>query len=150
MRFSLRSPAFEEGSPIPERFDHEHGDVSPPLEWEGVPEGAAELALLVDDPDAPIEGSLVHWVVYAMSASRTGLEEAEVPVEAGHGANGFGQPGYLGPAPPAGHGPHRYVFRLLALREPVTLDGRPSYAEVEDATAGLVMDEARLVGTVTR
>jgi Raf kinase inhibitor-like YbhB/YbcL family protein len=150
MTFSLSSPAFEEGTPIPERFDHEHGDVSPPLQWDCVPDGTVELVLLVDDPRAPVDGSFVHWVLFELSPLRTGLEEDEQPAEARHGSNGYGQPGYLGPAPPAGHGQHRYVFRLLALREPLSLDGRPTYTEVEDAASGLVIDEARLVGTVTR
>jgi Raf kinase inhibitor-like YbhB/YbcL family protein len=85
------------------------------LSWEEVAEGTAELVLLVDDPDAPIEGSFVHWVLFGLAPSRTALSEGEHPAEAGHGANGFGQPGYLGSAPPAGHGTHHYVFRLLAL-----------------------------------
>jgi hypothetical protein len=74
------------------------------LSWEEVAEGTAELVLLVDDPDALIEGSFVHWVLFGLAPSRTALSEDEHPAEAGHGANGFGQPGYLGPAPPAGHG----------------------------------------------
>ena len=62
MKLTLRSPAFESGAPIPARFDHQRGDLSPALIWDGVPEGTAGLVLLVDDPDAPVEGSFVHWV----------------------------------------------------------------------------------------
>ena len=58
MTLTLRSPAFESGAPIPARFDHERGDLSPALSWDGVPEGTAGLVLLVDDPDAPVQGSL--------------------------------------------------------------------------------------------
>lgn len=147
MTFTLTSPEFADGQPIPARFDHAHGDVSPPLTWDGVPDGAAELVLLVDDPDAPIEGSFVHWVLVGLAAERTGLDEAEPAAEARHGVNGFGQPGYLGPAPPAGHGTHHYVFRLLALDRPLKIDGQPSYATVEEAVAGHVLGEARLTGT---
>jgi Raf kinase inhibitor-like YbhB/YbcL family protein len=147
MTLRLTSPAFADGQPIPARFDHAHGDVSPPLSWDGVPEGTAELVLLVDDPDAPIEGSFVHWVLVGLAANRTGLDEAERAAEAGHGINGFGQPGYLGPAPPAGHGTHHYVFRLLAIDQPLKIDGKLSYAEVDQAAAGHVRAEARLIGT---
>jgi phosphatidylethanolamine-binding protein (PEBP) family uncharacterized protein len=100
---------------------------------------------------SPSRGSvarrLVHWVIYGLSAARTGLDEAEAVQEARSGANGLGQPGYLGPAPPAGHGVHHYVFRLLALDQAVTLNGQPSYAEVEAAASGHVLAEARLIGT---
>ena len=147
MTLSLRSPAFDEGEPIPARFSHARGDLSPALSWDGVPEGTVELVLLVDDPDAPIEGSFVHWVVSGLDPARAGLAEGETPAEATLAANGFGKLGYLGPAPPPGHGPHRYVFRLLAVDRPVTLPAGSSYQQVEAATAGHVLAEARLIGS---
>ena len=76
-----------------------------------------------------------------------GLAEGETPAEATLGANGFGKLGYLGPAPPAGHGPHRYVFRLLTVDQPVALPAGSSYQQVEAATAGHVLAEARLIGS---
>ena len=150
MTLTLRSPAFEPGTPIPARFDHERGDLSPALVWDDVPEGTAALVLLVDDPDAPIKGSFVHWVVFNLDPARQGVTEGEVPAEAAEGVNGFGQPGYLGPAPPPGHDPHRYVFRLLAVDQPVSLKRPPSYQDVEAAVAGHILGEARLVGTYQR
>jgi Raf kinase inhibitor-like YbhB/YbcL family protein len=150
MTLTLRSPAFEPGTPIPARFDHERGDLSPALAWDGVPEGAAGLVLLVDDPDAPVKGSFVHWVLYNLDPARQGVAEGEIPAEATSWANGFGRPGYLGPAPPPGDDPHRYVFRLLAVDEPVSLQGLPSYHDVEEAVAGHILGEARLIGTYQR
>jgi Raf kinase inhibitor-like YbhB/YbcL family protein len=150
MTLTLHSPAFEPGTSIPARFDHERGDLSPALAWDGVPEGTAGLVLLVDDPDAPVEGSFVHWVLYDLDPARPGIAEGEAPAEAMAGANGFGQPGYLGPAPPPGDDPHRYVFRLLAVDEPVRLTGLPGYQDVEAAVAGHVLGEARLIGTYQR
>jgi Raf kinase inhibitor-like YbhB/YbcL family protein len=144
---TLTSPAIDPDRPIPRTFDHASGDVSPPLQWSGVPGRAVELVLLVDDPDAPIKGSFVHWVLYGIAPSRAGLAEGESPSEAKSGVNGFGQPGYLGPAPPAGDPPHRYVFRLLAVDAPVKLGGLPSYGEVEAATNGHVLASATLIGT---
>jgi phosphatidylethanolamine-binding protein (PEBP) family uncharacterized protein len=73
MTLSLRSPAFAPGTPIPDRFDHERGDVSPALSWDGVPEGTAGLVLLVDDPDAPVPGSFVHWVLCNLNPARRGV-----------------------------------------------------------------------------
>jgi Raf kinase inhibitor-like YbhB/YbcL family protein len=150
MALTLRSPAFEPGTPIPARFDHERGDRSPPLIWDGVPEGTAGLVLLVDDPDAPVKGSFVHWVLCNLDPARQGIAEGEAPAEATAGANGFGRPGYLGPAPPPGDAPHHYIFRLLAVDEPVSLTGRPSYQDVEAAVTGHTLGEARLVGTYQR
>jgi Raf kinase inhibitor-like YbhB/YbcL family protein len=150
MTLTLRSPAFEPGTPIPARFGNKQGDLSPALTWDGVPEGTAGLVLLVDDPDAPIEGSFVHWVLVNLDPARKGLGEGEVPAEATAGTNGFGRPRYLGPAPPPGDDPHHYVFRLLAVDKPVVLPGRPSYLDVEAAVTGHVLDEARLVGTYQR
>jgi Raf kinase inhibitor-like YbhB/YbcL family protein len=150
MTLTLRSPAFEPGTPIPARFDHERGDLSPALVWDGVPEGTAGLVLLVDDPDAPVEGSFVHWVLCNLDPARQGVAEGEVPAEATAGANGFGRPGYLGPAPPPGDDPHHYVFRLLAVDEPVALTGLPSYQDVEAAVAAHTLGEARLIGTYQR
>ena len=150
MTLTLRSPGFEPGAPIPARFDHERGDLSPALSWDGVPDGTAGLVLLVDDPDAPVKGSFVHWVLYNIDPARRGLAEGEEPTEATAGANGFGRLGYLGPAPPAGDGPHRYIFRLLAVDEPVSLPGRPSYQDVATAVTGHVLGEAQLVGTYER
>jgi Raf kinase inhibitor-like YbhB/YbcL family protein len=150
MTLTLRSPAFESGAPIPARFDHERGDLSPALSWDGVPAGAAGLVLLVDDPDAPVEGSFVHWVLYNIDPARRGIAEGEEPAEATAGANGFGRPGYLGPAPPPGDNPHRYIFRLLAVDEPVSLTGMPGYQDVDTAVTGHILDQAQLVGTYQR
>ena len=150
MTLTLRSPAFEPGTAIPARFDHDRGDLSPALTWDGVPHGTAGLVLLVDDPDAPVEGSFVHWVLSNIDPARQGIAEGEVPAEATAGANGFGRPGYLGPAPPPGDRPHRYVFRLLAVDQPVPLKGLPSYQDIESAVTGHILGEARLTGTYQR
>jgi Raf kinase inhibitor-like YbhB/YbcL family protein len=150
MTLTLRSPAFGSGTSIPARFDHQRGDLSAALAWDGVPEGSAGLVLLVDDPDAPVEGSFVHWVLCNLDPARRGMAEGEVPGEATAGANGFGRPGYLGPAPPPGDAPHRYVFRLLAVDAPVSLKGLPSYQDVETAVTGHTLGEARLTGTYQR
>ncbi len=86
------------------------------------PSSARELALIVDDPDAPTPEPWVHWVIYKIPVTTEGLAEGVPPVAqpgfpptALQGKNSWGSLGYRGPAPPKGHGVHRYFFKLYAL-----------------------------------
>src|SRR5687767_654107 len=101
MALTLRSPAFEDGARIPERYARDHGNVSPPLEWRGAPEGTKSFVLLVEDPDAP-RGTFRHWAAYDVPPDRTRLEEGagRRGSDLQHGANDFGNPSYDGPQPP--------------------------------------------------
>ena len=140
--FTLSSTAFAAGGAIPRKHTCDGEDVSPDLNWEGVPDGAAALALIVDDPDAR---GFAHWIVYDMTASATGgLPEAvsESPEAPLQGENDFGRVGYGGPCPPSGE--HRYVFTLYALSEPLGLAGSPGASDVREALNGRIIDEARL------
>jgi Raf kinase inhibitor-like YbhB/YbcL family protein len=103
----LRSPSFGDHQPIPARQAKDHDNLSPALEWSGVPEDAVELAVLCQDPDAP-SGTFTHWVLAGLEPTATGLAEGERPAAGVEGRNDFGEEGYSGPLPPAGHGPHRY------------------------------------------
>ena len=85
-------PCIRAETPIPARFDHERGDLSPALAWDGVPESTAGLVLPADDPDAPVRGSFVHRVLYNLDPARQGAAQGEVPAEAMAGASGFGDP----------------------------------------------------------
>src|SRR5919197_6162289 len=108
----ITSGAFEEGATIPRRHTCDGENVSPPLAWSGAPEGTRSLALIVDDPDAPV-GTFAHWLAWGLDREAGGLGEGErAPSE---GRNDFGRTGYGGPCPPRGHGRHRYFFRLYAL-----------------------------------
>jgi Raf kinase inhibitor-like YbhB/YbcL family protein len=111
----VTSPAFEEGATVPTEFTCEGEDTSPPLEWSGVPEGAAELRLLVTDPDAP-GGTFTHWSVTGIDPGATGVEAGQVPEGGTEEENSFGRTGYGGPCPPAGPA-HRYVWTVEALSE---------------------------------
>ncbi len=109
---TLTSPAFGNDQSIPAKYTCTGQNVSPPLEWKGVPQNAKSLSLTVDDPDAP-GGHFTHWQVTQIPPSATGIPEGgHVGVE---GTNGFGNRGYGGPCPPSGE--HRYVFTLVALDE---------------------------------
>ena len=118
MALTLVSPAFGQGEEIPKRYTCDGEGISPPLAWQGVPEGARSLLLVCDDPDAPGE-VFHHWAAYEIPVDWTRLDEgfgAETLASGIRQAiNDFGNPGYGGPCPPQGHGRHRYHFRLSAL-----------------------------------
>ena len=115
MAFKLLIRAFREGDTIPKLCTCEGADLSPALEWEEEPPATRGFALIMDDPDAPV-GVWNHWLLYDIPASvhtlPQGCKTGAVGVS---GTNDFGRPGYGGPCPPKGHGPHRYFFRLYAL-----------------------------------
>jgi Raf kinase inhibitor-like YbhB/YbcL family protein len=148
-RIELTSSAFEDGGTIPERFSCDGDDVPPPLAWTGVPGGARELALLVDDPDAP-GGTFVHWVLFKIPADREGLEAAEVPDGARQGKNSRGDAGYAGPCPPEGDEPHHYEFSLYALSSAIDLPDGAVADEVRDAVGNAAIARGQLVGRFGR
>src|SRR5262245_27518569 len=116
MSIILQSPAFKQNQPIPRRHTGDDDDVSPELSWAGAPPAAKELALIVDDPDAPTPEPWVHWILYRMSPATTRLREhvlptlrVSEPAGALQGQNSWPKwIGYRGPAPPKGHGVHHY------------------------------------------
>lgn len=148
----LKSPAFEEGGMIPDRHTCDGENISPPLEWEGVPEGVKSYALLCEDPDAPM-GSWVHWVVYDIPPSIAKLPE-QVPSEAvlvnggRQGTNDFYRMGYGGPCPPSGT--HRYFFRLYALDRELDLEPGATKEQLFRAMRSHVLEEAALMGRYRR
>lgn len=150
----LSSPAFPKGGPIPRKYTCDGEDVSPPLNWSGVPPGAKALVLIMEDPDAPI-GVFTHWVLYNIPPSLTGLPEGvpkrpEVEGIGLQGVNDFGRVGYGGPCPPRGHGPHRYFFRLYAVDSQLPLRPRAKKEEALAAIRGHVLAEAEYMGTYQR
>jgi Raf kinase inhibitor-like YbhB/YbcL family protein len=153
MTIQLTSPAFEEGNPIPTKFTCDDADVSPPLGWTDIPTGTASLALICDDPDAPV-GTWVHWVLYDLPPDTTGLEEAVPASEridglATQGKNDFKRVGYGGPCPPSGK-PHRYFFKLYALDSKLGLKPGATKKELEKAMKGHILAEGTLMGTYQR
>ena len=152
MALDLRSPAFSEGSRIPSKYTCDGKDASPPLSWTGIPAGGKSLALTCDDPDAPA-GLWVHWVVFDLPPSMTGVPEGvppttEIPGGGRQGKNDFRKIGYGGPCPPGGT--HRYVFTLYALDSTL---GLPAGATRQDLLAAMrdhALGEATLTGTYSR
>lgn len=144
---------FQADGDIPVKFTCQGEDVSPALSWNGVPPGAASLALLCEDPDAP-GGMWVHWVAYDIPASSNGLPEgvpkrAEIPSGGHQGKNDFGRVGYGGPCPPFGPH-HRYYFRLYALARKLDLGPDATRASLLKAMEGHVVGQAELMGRYQR
>ena len=152
MPLTIRSPVFHEGGSIPARYTCDGEDVSPPLEWSGVPKGTNTSALTCDDPDAP-SGLWVHWVVFDLPPSVTGLPEGVPPtpeISGGgrQGKNDFRKIGYGGPCPPSGT--HRYVFTLYALDSPSGLPAGATRQDLLAAAKNHVLGQATLTGTYSR
>jgi Raf kinase inhibitor-like YbhB/YbcL family protein len=153
MSIQLTSTAFAEGGTIPKQFTCDGEDASPPLAWSGIPANAYSLALIADDPDAPV-GTWVHWVIFDMPSTLTGLPQGvtktlSIPDTSTQGKNDFGKPGYGGPCPPKGK-PHRYFFKLYALDAKLNLKPGASKAEVENAMKGHILAQGQLMGLYGR
>jgi Raf kinase inhibitor-like YbhB/YbcL family protein len=153
----MHSSVFTEGAPVPRRHTGDGEDLSPPLSWQGLPATARELALIVDDPDAPTEEPWVHWVIYNLPATLSGLPEgiapavhARVAPGAIQGKNSWNTIGYRGPAPPKGHGTHHYYFKLYALDTALRLPEGMDKPGLLKNMQGHIVAEAVLMGTYQR
>lgn len=140
----LTSSAFEYGKEIPRKYTCQGEDVNPPLEISNVPQNAKSLALIMDDPDAPI-GTFVHWVVWNIDPKTTKIEENSLPIGASEGMTDFRRRGYGGPCPPKGV--HRYFFKLYALSEKLDLPPNTTKKDLEKAMEGKIIAQAELMGT---
>jgi Raf kinase inhibitor-like YbhB/YbcL family protein len=152
MDIKITSPAFDEGGMIPRQFTCDGKDISPPLAWTGVPEGAKTIALISDDPDAPM-GTWVHWVLFNLPATEKALPEAVPPDKelkngAKQGRNDFRRIGYGGPCPPGGT--HRYFFKLYALNAVLNLPAGATKAELLKAMEGHILAQGQLMGKYRR
>jgi Raf kinase inhibitor-like YbhB/YbcL family protein len=152
MAMTLNSPAFRQNGHIPSKYTCEGENISPPLAWVGVPNGAKSLVLIIDDPDAPDPKApkmvWVHWVVYNMPPDTNSLPEnaakARLPQGALVGLNDFDKTEYGGPCPPIGR--HRYFHKLYALDITLNLGGATK-SQIERTMQGHLLDNAELIGT---
>lgn len=148
----IESPVFRDGGSIPAEYTCDGRDISPPLSWSGVPGGIRSLALICDDPDAPM-GTWVHWVLYNLPSETLSLPEGVPPdavLDSGalQGKNDFGRIGYGGPCPPSGK--HRYFFKLYALDSLLSLKQGAEKKELLKAMEGHIRGECRIVGHYAR
>ena len=152
----ISSSAFKANQAIPKQYTCDSKDVSPPLSWTGIPDQAKSLVLIVDDPDAPDPAAprmvYVHWVLYNLPVTATGLAEAispsALPAGTREGINDWKRTGYGGPCPPIGR--HRYYFKLYALDTVLPDLHKPTKSKLLQAMSGHVLAEAEMIGTYQR
>ncbi len=151
--FKIVSPAFADSGTIPKVYSCEGRDMSPPLQWEGVPEGTKSFALTCVDPDAPA-GDWIHWIVWNIPSAMQGLEAGINPEEQqffSQGTNSWGRSGYGGPCPPRGHGLHRYFFTLYALRvEKINLPPSAQLIDLQQSMKRCELGTAEFMGRYER
>ncbi len=152
MEIKITSSAFEDGGLIPAKYTCDGTDVSPPLQWDAVPEGTRSIALICDDPDAPM-GTWVHWVLFNLPSDAKELAE-NIPTEetlpngAKQGVNDFGRVGYGGPCPPGGT--HRYFFKIYALDTEVGLQAGADKRRLLKTMEGHILEQGQLIGKYKR
>lgn len=148
MSLVISSSAFRDSEAIPARYTCEGDDLSPPLEWSGVPTGTKSLALIMDDPDAPMR-TWVHWVLCDIPRDTIALADGvgghDLPPGTVEGLNDWKRAGYGGPCPPVGR--HRYFFKLFALDVVFAGLAAPTKAQIDRAMKGHILARAELVGT---
>ena len=154
MNIEVKSTAFQDGAMMPKLYTCDGKDISPPLSWTGVPAEAKSIALIMDDPDAPV-GTWIHWVLFNIPPDTKSLVEnipraLSLPNGGVHGANSWGKKkvGYGGPCPPSGT--HRYYFKVYALDTKLNLGSGATVDQIQKAMKGHVMAEGQLMGKYKR
>ncbi len=158
-KFTLHSPAFENSKAIPSRYATTGvtggKNISLPLVWEHAPEGTKSYAVSIVDLH-PIAGKWVHWLIINIPPTSDSLPEGmsgtiKIPAGARELLNSYGKPGYGGPQPPKGSGPHNYEISIYALNVPsLPLEGHSSLTQFLKALEGKVLATAKTVGVFER
>lgn len=152
-QLQLASLAMADHAPMPPRYTADGEGVSPPLQWLGVPPGAGQLVLVVEDADAPTPEPLVHAIVVDLPPQDGNLPEGAIrsdTPEVHEGRNSYLGTGWLAPDPPPGHGTHRYAFQLFALAPGVEFDGTPGRGAVAEAVKSHAVASGLLIATYAR
>jgi Raf kinase inhibitor-like YbhB/YbcL family protein len=152
MEIQITSAAFDEGGMIPSKYTCDGDDISPPLKWDSVPDGTKSIALISDDPDAPM-GTWVHWVLYNLPADKTELPQAfpaddKLPDGTRQGITDFGKTGYGGPCPPSGT--HRYYFKIYALNTVIESSEVLNKKSLLKKMEGHILAQGQLMGKYKR
>lgn len=152
MSIEVTSPAFENGYSIPSRYTADGVDISPPLHLDNLPEGTVSIAVICDDPDAPM-ATWVHWLIYNLPGDVQDIAENYPHYEvldngAKQGMSDFGVIGYEGPAPP--NGKHRYFFKVYALDSMLDIPAGITKFQLEKAMEGHILARGQLMGKYSR
>jgi Raf kinase inhibitor-like YbhB/YbcL family protein len=146
---TVTSSSFPDGGEIPAKYTGQQG-VSPQLSWSGAPAGTASFVLIMHDVDAALPAQnlatdITHWVVWNIPASATSIPEGG-PVPSGANQTSMRGPQYMGPAPPAGHPYHHYIFQVYALNATLDVPATATRADVEKAMEGKIVARGAYVG----
>ncbi|HPV62460.1 MAG TPA: YbhB/YbcL family Raf kinase inhibitor-like protein [Fervidobacterium sp.] len=148
--------SFKNGEFIPKKYTCEGEDISPELVITDIPANAKTVAIICDDPDAPV-GTFVHWVLWNLPVKGTKAVVAEnlkkvdkLADGTRQGYNDFGRVGYNGPCPPRGHGAHHYHFKVYALDTTLDIKGNVKKADLEKAMKGHILAQGEIVGLYER
>eukprot|EP00871_Galdieria_phlegrea_P000754 jgi/Galph1/167/GphlegSOOS_G4988.1 len=157
-KLKIWSPSFGDNQHIPKKYTADGANISPPLEWSGIPDGTKSLVLINDDPDAPDPKApkfvFTHWIVYNIPPTCSGLEEEAKPGSpnwpqaAKEALNDFKKTSYGGPAPPVGV--HRYFFKLYALNKTLETNEQLQKNKIESLMCGNILGEAQFIGLYGR
>jgi Raf kinase inhibitor-like YbhB/YbcL family protein len=147
MNIEIISTAFAPNGIIPKRHTCDGENLSPPLSWKNIPPETQSLAIIMDDPDAPI-GTFVHWVIFNIPPEVKEFAEGEKGIGV-EGINDFRKVGYGGPCPPRGSN-HRYFFKIYALDTKLNLDSKATKKDLERAMQGHILAQGELVGRYGR
>jgi Raf kinase inhibitor-like YbhB/YbcL family protein len=143
----VTSPAFQSNGHIPRQYTCDGKDINPPLMIANCPQGTRSIALICDDPDAPV-GIWVHWVIWNIDPGVKEIKENTVPQGAVEGMNDFRKHAYGGPCPPSGT--HRYFFKVYALDSMLNISPNSTKADLEKAMKGHILGQGQLVGLYKR
>lgn len=146
VNMKLTSPAFANNGAIPSEFTCDGAGLSPPLSISDIPKNTKSLALISDDPDAPV-GTWDHWIVFNIPTSTTLIPKGAEPSGVA-GRNSWGKTGYGGPCPPSGT--HRYFFKIYALDTILNLPKGSAKKDLETAMQGHIIEKAELIGLYNR
>jgi Raf kinase inhibitor-like YbhB/YbcL family protein len=152
-RIKVESRSFAEGLEIPDAHSGYGSSMSPQLRWHDVPPGTRTIALVAEDPDAPLQAPFTHWLLYNLPATVREIPPA-IPRDgqlpqfqgAAQGRTSNGTIGYFGPHPPKDDGPHRYHFEVFCLDSPLALGPGATRGDVMRAMAGHVLAKGEVVG----
>ncbi len=149
----LVETVFESGAFIPKKYTCDGVNLNPPLRVSDIPTGTKTLAVIMDDPDAPI-GTFVHWVAWNIPAE--GRDFVDIPEGVSkkglfeEGTNDFRRIGYDGPCPPPGHGIHHYYIKIYALKERIKLPTNATKKDLLNAIEGKILEKCEIVGIYQR
>lgn len=148
----VTSSAFSNNAMIPSKYTCDGINISPSIEWQGIPEGTKSIALICDDPDAPI-GDWVHWILFNIPPSVRSIKEGftyrnKPAPEILAGRTDFGKLEYGGPCPPSGT--HRYFFKIYAVDTMLKLSEGSTKKQLLQAVEGHILGKGELMGTYNR